>query len=236
MPRTNTYFQGMKTQNAKEFLGAHVNLKHNTEGFQPLEVYKNYLRLLQKKPKFTILGKIFLAVLAVIFILAGSLSAVFYYQYKKDLPVKAENLYLEKANKGLISVNLATEELLGSFKIAGAKVQLIDKTKESSPSALGYFVSLDDIGKNVSKIQLTKENIQFQKNMLNEKSVPEKFQELNNELINFYDQSDKLLETISSDLGFAKQLLLVLGPDFYLPTLTNQTLWSLQKEEEIANY
>src|SRR4030042_436395 len=176
MPRTNTYFQGMKTQNAKEFLGAHVNLKHNTEGFQPLEVYKNYLRLLQKKPKFTILGKIFLAVLAVIFILAGRLSAVF------------------------------------------------------------FFVSLDDIGKNVSKIQLTKENIQFQKNMLNEKSVPEKFQELNNELINFYDQSDKLLETISSDLGFAKQLLLVLGPDFYLPTLTNQTLWSLQKEEEIANY
>jgi hypothetical protein len=198
--------------------------------------YKDYLRLLEKRPRISPFGKIFILIFGVLFIIAGIFSAVTYYQYKKELPIKAQNQYLDLSYGGFISVSQSIEELAQTFKVAGAKTQLIEKSKESSAQASGFFVSLDDSQKTLSKIQSTKENIKFQKNLLRERIIPEVYLGLNNDLLNFYEESEILFNNLSSDYQFTKELLLALGPDFYLPALTNESLWSSGKEQEIIDY
>jgi len=198
--------------------------------------YKYYLQLLEKGSKISFVQKILLTFFGVLFIFAGTASAILFYQYQKYLPIQAQNQYLQLAHGGFTSVSQSLEELLTAFKVAGAKVEVIDKSKESSASAAGFFVSLDDIQKTLSKLQSTKEDIKFQKNLLEEKTTPEVYSGLNNDLLNFYQKSEELIDGISADYQFTKELLLVLGPDFYLPVLSNESLWHSGKEQEIASY
>ena len=198
--------------------------------------YKYYLQLLEKRPKFPLIQKIFLTIFVILLATAGIVSSIFFYQYQKYFPIKAQNQYLQFSHGGLVSVSQSLEELLTTFKVAGAKVEVIDKSKESSASATGFFASLDDIQKTLSKLQSTKEHIEFQKNLLEEKTVPEVYLGLNNDLLNFYQKSKELVNGISTDYQFTKELLLILGQDFYLPVLSNESLWHSGKEQEIVSY
>lgn len=202
--------------------------------------YKHYLYFLKKKSEPSIFQKIAITFLALLFIALGASSAFLYYQYKKDAPAQVQAQYLEKATVSFKNVKESLDEVLSTFKVAGAKIQFIDSFKEASnsvsASAAGFFTSIDDIQKTLSKIELAKKNITFQKQLLKEKTPPVNYAQTNAELLSFYESSEKLLTDIYQTHNFAKEITLASGPNFYLPILTNENLWKDGASEEIKSY
>lgn len=198
--------------------------------------YKYYLNLLERSSKTSPPKRIILAIAAVIFVLIGISSALVYYLYQKEAPIRAQNQYLQLASGGFNSVGQSLNEILSSLQVAGAKTEIIDKSKESSPSAAGYFVSLDDIQKIMSSLEKINSSVSFQKKVLSEKNPPEKYSKLHGNLLNFYDQTEKLVSELSADQQFLKDMFLAVGPNFYLPVLTYEDLWKDGKKDEIISY
>ncbi|OGD87762.1 hypothetical protein A3D81_02030 [Candidatus Curtissbacteria bacterium RIFCSPHIGHO2_02_FULL_40_17] len=198
--------------------------------------YKYYLNILEKSSKASPVQKFILIIVAAFFILIGIFSSSLYYLYQKEAPIRTQGQYLELANGGFNAIEQSLGEILSSYQVAGAKAQIIDTSKESSPSASGYFVSLDDVQKIMSSLEKVKSDIDYQKGHLQEQKTPQKYTGLHNDLLNFYAQTGTLLSSLADDQKFLKDMLMALGPDFYLPVLTNQKLWTNGNKDEIINY
>ncbi len=110
--------------------------------------------------------------IALILIPIGTISSLIYFENKKEAPIRAQARYLENAADALFSENQSIAEILSSFQIAGAKVQIVDNLKESTASSAGFFVSLDDLEKSVSKIELASRNLENQKLSLGQNNTP----------------------------------------------------------------
>jgi len=198
--------------------------------------YKYYLLSLKKNPELSLIYKIIIILFGLIFIIIGSSSAYFYYSIKKEEPVIKQRQYLEITSGGFYSVTQSFDEILNVFKIAGAKTYFLDTHKESSQSALGFFVSVDDITKTLSKIELIKNNIDYQKSLLNDNQNLEKYISLNAEISDYYNSAQNLSDRLHNDYLFLKTITIALGPEFYLPKLTNDALWETQDEKKIIEY
>lgn len=198
--------------------------------------YKYYLNLLERSSKTSPPKRIILAIVAVVLVLIGISSALVYYLYQKEAPIRVQNQYLLLASGGFNSVGQSLNEILSSLQVAGAKTEIIDKSKESSSSATGYFASLDDVQKIMSSLEKIDSSVSFQKKVLLEKNPPEKYSKLHGDLLNFYDQTEKLVSELSADQQFLKDMFLALGPNFYLPVLTYENLWQDGKKDEIISY
>ena len=198
--------------------------------------YREYLNLLDKKPNISILKKGLLAIFVICLIITGISSAFYYYQYNKQAPERAETQYLESASSGYYSAKQSISEVQASFQVAGAKVEAVDKLKEASTSASGFFTALDDAEKTIALLESTKESLLFQKSQIPKLYYPPKFDDINNQLIAFYDEGVKLCNALTSDHKFAKEFLLASGPNFYLPKLSEENLWTSGKNEEIIAY
>ncbi len=198
--------------------------------------YKYYLSQLQKSSKTSPVTKLIILISAAVFIVIGIASSTLYYFYQKEAPVRAQQRYLQTASGGFNSIETSLNEILSSLKVAGSKAQIIDITKESSPSASGYFVSLDDVQKMLSNLERVQSELNYQRDVLDEQNTPQKYANLNTDLLNFYDQIAALLNNLAGDQRFLKDILLSVGPDFYLPVLTDQNLWNKADKLEIISY
>ena len=199
--------------------------------------YKDYLSFIEKSKKPSILKRSLFLTSIFALIILGISSAFIYYFYQKENPVRAQNQYLELANGGFATTKQSLEELLVTFQIAGSKTALIDTLKESTSSSLpGYFVTLDDLTKILAKIESVRASVAFQKDSLKKEATPKPYQSLNSNLISFYEESEKLLNDLYKNYQFAKDLLLATGPNFYLPTLSNESLWQKGQKGEIKSY
>lgn len=198
--------------------------------------YKYYLNLLEKSSKTSPIKKFILFVLTALFILVGIFSSLIYYFYQKEAPIRSQNQYLRLASGGFNSIEQSLDEILSLYQVAGTKAQIIDTSKESSPSASGYFVSLDDVQKIMSSLEKVKSDIDYQKGLLQDQKTPQRYSRLHNDLLNFYTQTGTLLSSLANDQKFSKDMLMALGADFYLPVLTNQKLWTNSNKDEITNY
>ncbi|MBI2327465.1 hypothetical protein HYU92_04040 [Candidatus Curtissbacteria bacterium] len=200
-----------------------------------IQSYKNYVQFLEK-PRVSTLQKILLFMVGLTFVLLGSSSAFLYWQYQKLQPVRYQNQYLEIASSGFIGTNQSIEETLNTFKVLGTKVKIIDELKEASSASSGFFVPLDDLNKTIANIQSVQKSLLFQKEQLEELSPPGKFQNIHDQLKQYYDQTAQTFAALEKEQKFTRDLLLALGPNFYLPVLTNETLWQLAKGQDIIDY
>jgi len=198
--------------------------------------YKYYLRLLEKKPKLSILQKILFLLFGLIVIIGGGSSTLFYWQYQKETPIRQENAYLEKISTGFISAEQSVNDVLNGFQVAGAKVQSVDKLKEASNSAAGFYVLLDNVDRTIASIESAQKNIVFQKEQLTKIPTPSVFNELRNQLLTYYDESLNLFDNLLKKHRFAKDFLIASGPNFYLPILSSESLWQTGKNDEIITY
>lgn len=175
--------------------------------------------------------------LAAAFIAVGTISASIY-QYQKEAPLRAQYQYLETVRIDFSASAQSINEVLTTFNVAGDKVEILDSLKESTSSAsgAGFYVSLDDLEKSISKIESTQQNIQLKKSTLEKKSIPDKLLDLNNQILDFYSQTIVTFSQLNSDHLFAKQLLLASGPKFYIPTLTQDELWEQKDQQKIIDY
>lgn len=198
--------------------------------------YKYYLDLLDTKPRFSILEKATLSIIGFFLISIGFLSALFYYQYQKEIPIRTQAVYLEVATSGYNAAKGSQEELLSSFKVAGTKTQFDKTAKDATASSSLYSSSLDDVNRLLAKTTSTRQTILSQKKQLERVVKPAIFANLNKQLIDYYQKSAGVLDRIEKEEKFAKDMLIALGPDFYLPRLTDESLWQTGKNKEIIAY
>jgi len=198
--------------------------------------YKNYLLKLREKTKPSLYKKILTLSAITLFIILGIFSALAYYKYRVEPFEKARIQYLDIASGGFNSTKDSLEDILVSFKVAGEKVDVINSQKESTGSASGFSVILDDITKTILKIESTQKNILFQKKLLQEKLVPPQYSELNINLVNYYQNSETLLTQIYNEHLFLKEIFTATGSNFYSNNITNEFLWRGGNKEDIINY
>lgn len=198
--------------------------------------YKYYLSRLAKKPKASLFQKILFLFFTLVFSIGGIISAFSFWQYYQEAPLRAENRYLEIAIGGFATAKSALSEIIGSFQVAGTKVKAVDTLKEATPTAEGYFVSLDDIDKAIAQIESTQKSLLEGKNQLSKLPPPDKFQEIRKDLLAYYNKSSGLLDDLLKEQQFQREILVASGTSFYLPVLSDETLWQGQKAQPIIDY
>lgn len=198
--------------------------------------YKHYLHLAKKGSKLSFFEKILLLFLALLFVTVGITSAYYYYLYKKEAPIRAQNQYLNIAESGFGQTKIALSEMLSSFQVAGVKIQKIEGLAENPDQASGFFISLGDIEKVLAQVELVTKNVQNNQQALENANVPPDFSGLNTQILNFYIDLIKFLQEVYGDHYFAKQMLLAVGPNLYLPTLSQGGLWESQDADEVIRF
>lgn len=198
--------------------------------------YKQHLELITQKQKPKFVQKSLFAFLGVAFLALGFISSLFYYQYKKDEPLRRENNYLQSITGSFNTTKQGVDETLASFKVAGSKIKIIDSSKESTPQAVGFYTSLDDIDKGIDKIEALEKNIKFQKSLLKNQEVLPKFLVITSDITSFYNNSFGILETSKKEQQFAKDMLSATGLSFYLPVLSDEAMWASKDDAQIKKY
>lgn len=197
--------------------------------------YKHYLEALDRKSGLQLWSKLLIVLFVLIFSAVGTASALLY-KYQEEEPARRQYQYLQSVSTDFESSSQSLEELLLTFKVAGDKIAIVDSLQESSESASGFFVSLDDIEKEIAIIDTTRDNFNQKQLRLVEKSSPRDLTDLSSQIIEFYNQSASVMSDLYDYHLFAKQVLLASGPKFYLPILTNEKLWEKSNKVEIINY
>lgn len=200
------------------------------------ESYKDYLRFLEKSPRLQIFQKVLVIIIGLMLIAGGGSTALFYWRYQKEQPIRLENSYLEIAGSGFFSAQQSVNDLLAGFQVAGTKTDIVNDLKEASASSSGFFVLTDQLDRTIASIESAGENVSFQKNQLRQTQTPSRFTDLNNRLLSFYDKSIGVFDSLKSRHQFAKEFLLSAGPNFYLQVLSDEALWQTGKNEEIIAY
>ncbi len=199
--------------------------------------YREYLDILkgpstQKK----VFKSIFLTIFIALFLVVGTVSSLFFY-YKKNIePQIIASDFIQSTSVGFISTKQSLNDVLDTFQVAGEKVSVIDKLQNSQNSEDGYFVDLQDKQKLLEKIRVAKENIEFQKGQLQKTKSPTEFNSLTQDLVNYYSQSEILLSQTQKNHEYFKNMLLALGPDFYLPILSSDAAWNSQDPQKVLAY
>lgn len=199
--------------------------------------YRHYLDFIHQKPESTLFSKIAIFLLITVFLIVGIFAAALY-KFHKEAPLLAKYQYLESVSTDFSGAINSVNDILAAFKVAGDKIEVVDELKETSASASapGFYVSLDDIERTLSKIEATNQNLQSKKSALEAQNIPDDLVDLANQVDSFYSKSSAVLAEIYKDQLFAKQMLLAAGPKFYLPILTDDQLWQKQDKVEITNY
>lgn len=199
--------------------------------------YKHYLLLIEKKPRLSALQKTAGLIFATLLITLGILSALFYYQYQKEAPQRHKKQYLEIASTGFVSTAQSIEELIQIFQVAGVKIQILKNQSEtSSEFQTGFFSTLDDLSRLISKLESSHQNLTNQKSLLKSQQPPQDLQEINQDLLNYDQQTLAVIENTKKDYQFLKDLILALGPNYYLPQLSDESLWKEGSEKEIITH
>ncbi len=200
--------------------------------------YKYHLYLFRQKTKIGFGKKIIRGLLGLTVLTIGTISALIYWLYKTESPIRAEIQYLDIANGGFSSTQQSLSEILQTFQVAGEKTIAVDSLKEASGSVVptGYIILLEDLDKTIAKIESTEKIIKNKKLDLKKLEIPQKFEAINDNLLSYYDQTVQTLQSTKQGQFFAKEMLTAMGQNLYLPTLSDETLWTLKNEEPIKTY
>lgn len=198
--------------------------------------YKHFLTSLEGLPRFSSLQKLALFVFAILIITFGVVSTLLYYQYTRETPIRLKKTYLETAIIQFDSTKSTTEELIASFKVAGAKNNYFLPQDEDFQTKEAYFSSIDNLEKMTQQIKLARENLKAAEKSRGSKTTPAEFSDLDIEIKNHHNYLFDYLNGLLTNYQIAKELTLALGPDLYFPTLTQKGLWEKQDKAQITSY
>lgn len=200
--------------------------------------YKYHLYLFRQKTKTGFGKKILRTLFGIALLIVGTFSALIYWLYKTEAPIRAEIQYLEVANGGFTSTRQSVSEILQIFQVAGEKTIAVDSLKEASGSVVptGYIILLEDLDKTIAKIESTEKAVKNKKLDLKKLEAPLKFAAVNTNLLSYYDQMVQTLQQTRQNQFFAKDMLTAMGQNLYLPTLSDETLWTVKNEEALKTY
>lgn len=192
--------------------------------------YKYFLHLKKNLPQTSPLIKLLLTTAALVLILSGAFSAFYWYHYQKDAPARAARQYLEAAIISFNSTKTATDELIASTTVAGAKTEYV-QIQEEPQAKIAYHASLDDVEKILAQTNLIRKNVESAKALHKTTNIPLPYQDLNLSLVNYYQDLDIFLKNLTLDYRFMRDITQAIGPDLYLPVLSQKDLW--EKEDSV---
>jgi len=199
--------------------------------------YREYLNILKGPSTHKkVFKSMLLAAFIGTFFLLGVLSASFFYYKKSVEPQIVAADFFQNTSAGFISTKQSLVDVLNTFQVAGEKVSVVDNLQNSQNAQKGYLIDLEDKQKLLEKIQLASQNIQFQKAQLQKIVTPTAFLNLKADLVSYYTDSAALLYKTQKNHQFFKDMLLVLGPDFYLPILSDDSVWKSQDPQKVLTY
>lgn len=201
--------------------------------------YRDYLEYIERHGKSNISIAKVSAVLVLVLFLTFSLATTYSsYQNKKIEPQIAQVKYFDTASDTFYKSSQALDDLQSSFQVAGVKTEKIDSLKEGSASATtpGFFITLGDIQKSIAQIKTTEESVAYEKDQLKKTDVPDVYETLNNQLVDYLNQSEAFLAGNEKTQEQLKDLVLASGPNFYLPILSDENMWQRQDIDNIKSY
>lgn len=201
--------------------------------------YRDYLEYIERYGKSNIsiakVSAILVVSLFLTFLLATTYSS---FQNKKIEPQAAQVKYFDTASDTFYKSSQVLDDLASSFQVAGVKTEKIDSLKESSASAStpGFFITLGDIQKSIAQVKTAKESIASGRDQLKKTDVPDVYKTLNNQLVDYLNQSEAYLANNEKTQEQLKDLVLASGPNFYLPILSDEQMWQEQDMDKIKSY
>lgn len=202
-----------------------------------IQVYKEYLDYLNNlKNKNSWAKKSFFAVSVVVLLGTLTTASSIYYINTKIVPKKQALNYLNTVKNSVVQTAHSLNDVTAIYKVAGVKTQIISSQNESTPSALGFNTTIDDIQKSINGLESARKNIEVQKNNIAAVVAPGEFQEITNQANDYMYSSEQVLDKLKSRLAFYKQIQLVIGPNLYLPKLEADNLWGKLNKNQLQDY
>lgn len=198
--------------------------------------YKDYLELFSRYHQNSLdYSKLFFALMVAVIFTVGVTFAISSNKNQQSEPVRAQVNYVETANASFIKASQSLDDLFASLQVAGVKIEKLDNLKESTPTP-GFFVALSESQNTISKIREAKDNIAFQKDNLQKQTTPSIYSELNTQLLAYLNEGEELLMQLEKRHLEVKDLLIATGPNFFLPVLSDESLWQAQDIEKLQAY
>lgn len=198
--------------------------------------YKNYLAILKEKSKPQYLKKSLIISLAVAIFTLGTFSALILLTVKIGNEGQTKKDFVQRAFNTFTTGKNSLSDNLESFQVAGVTAKFLDEEKESSQAAQGYTITLSEEDKTIAKIESTILLLNTQKSDLEKQFTPLGYLDFKNKVIEYFDESIRALSQLKDEHKFAKDLILTLGADFYLPKLTQEGLWEQKDKEKVKDY
>lgn len=198
--------------------------------------YKDYLELFSRYHQKSLnYSKLFFTLTIAVFFTIAVTFTISSNKNQESQPARAQINYFETANSSFLKANQSLGDLFASLQVAGTKIQKLDSLTESTPTP-GFFVALSESQNTISKIREAKDNITFQQENLNNLTAPSIYSDLNNQLLEYLNDNQILLEDLEKRHLELKDLLIATGPNFFLPVLSNESLWQAQDIEKLQAY
>ncbi len=200
--------------------------------------YRDYLEIFEKYHKDSISVVKSLASLALVIIFVFALSVLISTKSNQKVePVNQQAAYFDSVNSSFYKTKQSLDSLVGSFQVAGTRTQNVS-SQESSPSANipGFFITLGDTQNLIAQIKAAKDNIQTEENSVKSLETPDIYKQLSQELVEYQNQSQIFLTKAQDTQEQLKDLIIAAGPNFYLPTLSDESVWQTQDVDKIKAY
>ena len=224
---------------AQSYLAKDAKIAYNKFSWPMSAIsYRDYLEIFEKYHKDSISIVKSLAALSVIITLVFAISVFITTKSNKQVePINQQAAYFNSANSSFYKTKQSLDSLVSSFQVAGTKTQNVDSS-QSSPSAStpGFFITLGDTQNLIAQIKSTKENIQTEEDLVKKLETPDIYKQLSQELVAYQDQAQIFLNHAQDTQEQLKDLILAAGPNFYQPSLSDESVWKTQESDKIKIY
>ena len=165
-------------------------------------------------------------------ILLLSVITLYNLNQKKQLSEKKQFINLVSYN--LITSDQSLDEVIESLSIVNSnyeKAITADNQKQTD-----YTIVISDNQKSLSQIESIKDNFGSQKELISQAKTSRENEDLKIDFVNYYNQSDRLLDSLINDFKFENNILKIIAIKNNQNYFTKSDIWQKQNKEEIIAY
>src|SRR3989344_3883433 len=146
----------------------------------------------------------------------------------KDKQLSEKKQFIGLLSANLIASDQSLDEVVQSLNIVNSNY---DKAASEGTLQSDYALIISDNQKSLSQIESIKTNSQQQKESISQVKTPDEYETLKIDFMDYYSQTDRLLDSLINDFIFENNLLKVISTNDSSPI--NNDLWKKQNREEI---
>lgn len=157
------------------------------------------------------------------------------YEAHRKLTISAKQDYIGLVSANLISTDQSMDELITTLSSSNSNYEKIVGSAQVQGSA-NYSLVVENNEKNLSQIELLKENLDFQKNLLDTAKTPEGYESLKNDFSSYYTDSGTVLDELGSIYEYENTMLQSFNVSLHNKNISDKAIWAAKDSETIKNY